>query len=233
MTAEISETGIGKPARRKEDFRFITGSGHYTDDINRPRQTYASFLRSPHAHAKIRSIDTSEAEKATGVLAIFTGKDIAADELGGLICGWTVTSKDGEPMKVGPHPVIALDTVRYVGDHVAMVVAETREDAEAAAELIDVDYEPLPAAVSLATCQNGDAPQVHAEAPKNTCFEWELGNKAETEAAFAKADRVVSLDLENNRLIPNAMEPRAARTRMWHASSFPPLWAWRRNTSCA
>ena len=210
MTAEISETGIGKPARRKEDFRFITGSGHYTDDINRPHQTHASFLRSPHAHAKIRSIDTSEAEKAAGVLAIFTGQDIARDELGGLICGWTVTSKDGEPMKVGPHPVLALDTVRYVGDHVAMVVAETREQAEAAAELIDVDYDALPATVSLATCQNADAPQVHPEAPRNTCFEWELGNKAETEAAFAKADRTVSLDLENNRLIPNAMEPRAA-----------------------
>lgn len=210
MSDAASGEGIGQPVRRKEDFRFITGNGHYTDDINRPRQTWAYFLRSPHAHARIRSIDTSAAETAPGVVAIFTGRHVADDGLGGLICGWTVTSKDGAPMKVGPHPILALDTVRYVGDHVAMVVAETLADARAAAELIDVDYETLPAAVSLSACQSAGAPQVHSEAPRNTCFEWELGNKTETEAAFAKADRVVKLDLKNNRLIPNAMEPRAA-----------------------
>lgn len=208
--SDLSEQGIGKAVRRKEDFRFITGNGHYTDDINRPKQTHAYFLRSPHAHAKIRSIDTRAALAAPGVVAIFTGKDIAADKLGGLICGWTVHSKDGSPMKAGPHPVLALDTVRYVGDHVAMIVAESHAQAKSAAEQIEVDYEPLPAVVSLAACQKPDAPQVHTEAPRNTCFEWELGNKAETQAALARADRIVKLDLVNNRLIPNAMEPRAA-----------------------
>lgn len=206
----MTDQGIGKPVRRKEDFRFITGNGHYTDDINRPKQTHAYFLRSPHAHARIRAIDTNAALAAPGVVAIFTGKDIAADKLGGLICGWTVHSKDGSPMKVGPHPALALDTVRYVGDHVAMIVAETHAEAKSASELIEVDYEPLPAVVSLADCQKPGAPQVHPEAPRNTCFEWELGNKAETEAAFAKAAKIVKLDLVNNRLIPNAMEPRAA-----------------------
>ncbi|MGB3808710.1 MAG: xanthine dehydrogenase family protein molybdopterin-binding subunit [Parvibaculum sp.] len=210
MSDSVTEQGIGKPVRRKEDFRFITGNGHYTDDINRPRQTHAYFLRSPHAHAKIRSIDTSAASAAPGVVAIFTGKDIAADKLGGLICGWTITSKDGSPMHVGAHPVLALDTVRYVGDHVAMIIAETQAQAKSAAELIEVDYEALPATVALATCQTPAAAQVHAEAPRNTCFEWELGNKAETEAAFAKASKIVKIDLLNNRLIPNAMEPRAA-----------------------
>ncbi|HEX7775253.1 MAG TPA: xanthine dehydrogenase family protein molybdopterin-binding subunit [Parvibaculum sp.] len=206
----MSDQGIGKPVRRKEDFRFITGNGHYTDDINRPRQTHAYFLRSPHAHAKIKSIDTATALKAPGVVAIFTGKDVAADKLGGLICGWTVHSKDGSAMKAGAHPILALDTVRYVGDHVAMIVAETHAEAKSAAEMIDVGYEALPAAVSLADCQKPGAPQVHAEAPRNTCFEWELGNKPETEAAFAKAAKIVKIDLVNNRLIPNAMEPRAA-----------------------
>lgn len=210
MTEISNPEGLGQPVRRKEDFRFITGNGHYTDDINRPRQTYAYFLRSPHAHAKIKSIDTSGAATAPGVVAIFTGKDVAADELGGLICGWTVHSKDGSEMKAGAHPILALDTVRYVGDHVALVVAETHAEAKSAAEMIDVDYEALPAAVSLATCQSPDAGQVHDIAPRNTCFEWELGNKDETKAAFAKADKIIKIDLVNNRLIPNAMEPRAA-----------------------
>ena len=208
--SELSEQGVGKPVRRKEDFRFITGNGHYTDDISRPHQTHGYFLRSPHAHARIRRIDTEAALAAPGVLSIFTGKDIAADKLGGLICGWTVHSKDGTAMKVGPHPVLALDTVRYVGDHVALVVAETHEEAKSAAELIEVDYEELPACVSLADCEKPGAPQVHPEAPNNICFEWELGNKAEMETAFSKAARIVKLDLVNNRLIPNAMEPRAA-----------------------
>lgn len=206
----MSGTGIGQAVRRKEDQRFITGAGRYTDDLNRPGQTYAYFLRSPHAHARIRNIDIGPAQSAPGVVAIFTGADVAADELGGLICGWTVHSKDGSEMKAGAHPILALDTVRYVGDHVAMVIAETYQEARNAAELIDVDYDVLDAAVDVADAQDASAPQVHAEAPRNTCFEWELGNPAETEAAFAKAAHIVKLDLTNNRLIPNAMEPRAA-----------------------
>ena len=210
MTETSNPEGLGQPVRRKEDFRFITGNGHYTDDINRPRQTHAYFLRSPHAHAKIKSIDTSAAMSAPGIVAIFTGKDVAADGLGGLICGWMVHSRDGSEMKAGAHPILALDTVRYVGDHIALVVAESHAQAKSAAEMIDVDYEALPAAVSLATCQSPDAGQVHDVAPRNTCFQWELGNKEETKAAFAKADKIIKIDLVNNRLIPNAMEPRAA-----------------------
>lgn len=206
----MSDTGIGKPVLRKEDQRFITGQGHYTDDINRPGQTYAYFLRSPHAHARIRNIDLADAQAADGVIAIFTGAVVAADALGGLICGWTVHSKDGSEMKAGAHPILALDTVRYVGDHIAMIVAETYAQAKSAAELVDVDYEELPAVVSVARAQDHDAPQVHEEAPHNTCFDWELGNSQETEEAFSKAANIVSLYLTNNRLIPNAMEPRAA-----------------------
>jgi aerobic carbon-monoxide dehydrogenase large subunit len=206
----MSDTGIGKSVRRKEDQRFITGAGRYTDDLNRPGQTHAYFLRSPHAHAGIKSIDINEAQKAEGVLAIFTGKDVAVDDLGGLICGWTVHSKDGSEMKFGPHPILALDTVRYVGDHVAMVIAETYEQAFSAAELIDVDYEVKDAAPNVASAQNSDAPQVHPEAPNNTSFNWALGDEDETISAFKNAAHIVKLDLVNNRLIPNAMEPRAA-----------------------
>jgi carbon-monoxide dehydrogenase large subunit len=206
MTAPI----IGSGVKRKEDHRFITGQGRYTDDINRPGQAHAYFLRSPHAHAKIKSIDTREAANAKGVVAIFTGKDIAADKIGGLICGWMITSKDGSPMKAGAHPALALDTVRYVGDHVAIVIAETHAQARDAAELINVDYQDLPVVTDPAKAQSPGAPQIHAEAPKNTIYQWEIGNKPETEAAFKKAAHVVRLNLNNNRLIPNAMEPRAA-----------------------
>jgi len=201
---------VGSGVKRKEDHRFITGQGRYTDDINRPGQAHAYFLRSPHAHAKIKSIDTAAALKAKGVVAIFTGKDIAADKIGGLICGWMVTSKDGSAMKNGAHPALALDTVRYVGDHVAIVIAETHAQARDASELINVDYQELPVVTDPAKAQSQTAPQLHPEAPRNTIYQWEIGNKPETEAAFKKAATVVKLNLTNNRLIPNAMEPRAA-----------------------
>lgn len=206
MTSSV----IGAPVRRKEDHRFITGQGRYTDDINRPGQAHAYFVRSPFAHARIRNIDTSAALKAPGVVAVLTGKDLAADKLGGLICGWMVTSKDGTPMKAGAHPALAVDTVRYVGDHVAIVIAETHAQARDAAEKVDVDYEELPSVTDPARARDKSAPQIHPEAPGNTIYQWELGNKPETEAAFAKAAHKVSLSLINNRLIPNAMEPRAA-----------------------
>ena len=205
----MSEWGIGKPVRRREDDRFIRGRGQYTDDINRPNQTHAVFVRSPHAHALIRSIDLEEANAAPGVVAILTGKDVAEDGLAGLICGWTVHSKDGSEMKAGGHPILAAEKVRYVGDHVALVLAETKAQALAAADLVLVDYEPLPA-VSLKNSTEPGSAQVHEEAPGNLCFEWELGDKAATEEAFSKAARTVSIDLANNRLVPNAMEPRAA-----------------------
>ncbi|HEX7074283.1 MAG TPA: xanthine dehydrogenase family protein molybdopterin-binding subunit, partial [Hyphomicrobiaceae bacterium] len=206
----MTSTGIGAPVRRREDFRFITGHGNYVDDISRPGQAYAVFVRSPHAHAKINNIDTSAARQAPGVLGVFTGKDLAADKIGGLICGWMIHSKDGSPMKVGPHPALALEKVRYVGDHVAVVIAETLNQARDAAELVAVDYEELPAVVDVATAQNPGQPQIHAEAPNNTVFEWHLGDKTAVEAAFAQAAHVTKLNLINNRLIPNAVEPRAA-----------------------
>ncbi len=206
----MSETGIGKRLPRMEDHRFITGKGRYTDDINLPRQTYAAFVRSPHAHATINGIDTSQAEGAPGVVAVLTGEDVAADGIGGLICGWMIHSKDGSPMKAGPHPILAQGKVRYVGDHVAVVIAETKAEAQAAAELVEVDYDPLPAVAETAKASADGAPQIHDEAPDNTVFEWSLGDEAAVTEAFDKASHVTTLELVNNRLIPNAMEPRAA-----------------------
>ena len=206
----MAETGIGASVKRKEDQRFITGKGQYTDDINRPGQTWAVFVRSPHAHATIKKIDASAAVKSPGCLAVYTGEDIAKDKVGGLICGWMIHSKDGSPMKAGAHPALAQGKVRYVGDHVAVVIAETLAQAKDAAECISVDYDPLPAAVDVATAQNAGQPQIHAEAPNNTVYQWHLGDKAKVDAAFANAKHVTKIELTNNRLIPNAIEPRAA-----------------------
>src|SRR5436305_13903254 len=162
----MGATGIGASIPRQEDHRFITGKGRYVDDINRPGQAYAFFLRSPHAHAKINSIDTKAAESAPGVVAVYTGDDIAADKVGGLICGWLIHSKDGSPMNAGPHPVLAQGKVRYVGDHVAVVVAETREQAKAAAAAVNVAYIVLPHNVDAAKAVKSKA-QVHEVAPDN------------------------------------------------------------------
>ncbi len=204
-----NETGIiGQSVRRKEDARFLTGAGQYTDDVTLPNQTHAYFLRSPHAHAKIRSIDTSKAKAAPGVVAVYTGADL--EGVNGLPCGWLITSVDGTPMKEPPHPVLAKGKVRYVGDHVALVVAETRSQAKDAAELIEVDYDVLPAVVNPVDALKPGAPQIHDEAPGNKCYTWSIGDKAAVDAAFAKAAHVTKLDLVNNRLIPNAIEPRAA-----------------------
>ncbi|MBM3525602.1 MAG: xanthine dehydrogenase family protein molybdopterin-binding subunit, partial [Alphaproteobacteria bacterium] len=199
--------GIGASVRRKEDQRFLTGRGTYTDDINRPGQTHAYILRSSVPHATIRSIDLSKAKAAPGVVAIFTGKDMAADNIGGLPCGWLVKNKDGSPMKEPAHPPLAVDRVRHVGDQIAVVIAETRAQAKDAAELIKVDLASLPAVVdSLAALKSG-APAVHADVPGNLCYDWHLGDKDVVDAAFKKAHKVAKIDLFNNRLIPNAMEP--------------------------
>ncbi len=206
----MTSTGIGASVRRKEDHRFITGKGRYTDDINRPGQAHAYFLRSPHAHAKIKSLDVREAKSKPGVVAILTGDDIAADKVGGLICGWMIHSKDGTPMKAGAHPALAQGKVRYVGDHVAVVIAETLGEAKDAAEAIRVDYETLPAEVDTATAQRQGAAVIHDVAADNTVYRWHLGDKAKTDAAFAAAKHVTKIDLTNNRLAPNPMEPRSA-----------------------
>lgn len=207
-STSTNTTGIGAPVRRKEDKRFITGKGRYTDDIKQPGQTYAVFVRSPHAHAGINSIDKSAALALPGVLAVFDGKELEADEIAGLICGWMIHSKDGSEMKVGGHPALAVDTVRYVGDHVAVVIAETYAGAKDGAEAVVVDYDVRAANADLAKAQSG--PQVHDVAEDNTVYDWEIGDKGAMEAAFAGADKVVSIEITNNRLIPNAIEPRAA-----------------------
>ena len=164
----MSGTGIGVAVRRKEDQRFITGKGHYTDDINRPGQTYAYFLRSPHAHAKIKSIDTKAAAAAPGVVAVLTGTELAADKIGNLICGWMIHSKDGSPMKMSAHPALAGGKANHVGDAVAVVIAETLAQARDASEKIKVDYEVLPAVADPAAAQKPGAPQIHDVAPNNT-----------------------------------------------------------------
>ncbi len=198
---------IGRSVERKEDYRFLTGAGQYTDDITLPGQCYGYFLRSMHAHARIRSIETSAARNAPGVLGIFTAKDLAG--IGGLPCGWLIHSTDGSPMKEPRHPVLAEDKVRYVGDQIALVVAETLPQARAAAALIEVDFDILPAVADTASA-SGNTVVVHDTAPDNVCFTWAIGDKASVDAAFARAAHVTKLSFVNNRLIPNAIEPRAA-----------------------
>ena len=200
---------IGQPLLRREDQRFLTGVGQYTDDVVMPRQTFAVFLRSPYAHARIKSISTDKAAKAEGVVQIFTGADLAEAKVGGLPCGWLIHSKDGSPMKEPPHPVLAQGKVRHVGDQLAMVVAETVLQAKDAAELIEVEYEELTPVIDI-TKADGMASSVHDDVTNNVCYDWGHGDKAAVDAAFAKAFKVTRLDFANNRLIPNAMEPRAA-----------------------
>src|SRR6478672_260726 len=166
---------IGTPVRRLEDYRFITGQGTYTDDINRPGQLYAFILRSPHANARLTGIDTSAAASALGVVAVYTGKDMAADGVGGLPCGWQIHSKDGSPMVEPPHPPLVVDRVRHVGDQVAVVLAETLAQARDAAELIQLDYVEESAAIDPVGALQSVAPQVHTEAPGNLCYDWHLG----------------------------------------------------------
>ncbi len=206
----MATDGIGASVRRKEDRRFITGAGTYTDDVVRPGQTHAVFVRSPHAHARIKAVRIDAARKAPGVVAVLTGADLAADKVGNLPAGWLIHGKDGRPMAEPPHPALVQDAVRHVGDQVAVVIAETRDQAREAAALVEVDYQELPAAVTVTQAVRPNAPLVHDQVEANTCFDWHLGDKAATEAAFARARTVVSLDLVNNRLIPNAIEPRSA-----------------------
>ncbi|TAK48191.1 MAG: xanthine dehydrogenase family protein molybdopterin-binding subunit [Xanthobacteraceae bacterium] len=202
--------GIGASVVRKEDKRFITGKGHYTDDIRLHGMTYAHFVRSPHAHARVAGIDASAALKMPGVVAVLTGRQLVDDKIGNLICGWMIHSKDGSPMHMGAWPAMAPDTVRFVGQAVAVVIAETRNQARDAAEAVAVDYKELPAVSTIKAALAPGAPQLHPEAPGNIVYDWSIGDKAATDAAFAGAAHVVALELTNNRLIPNAMEPRSA-----------------------
>lgn len=208
MNAPTETRGfIGKSVKRREDARFLTGTGRYTDDITLPGQSYGFFLRSPYAHAALKKLDTKAAEAAPGVLGVFTGEHFKA--VGGLPCGWLINSIDGTPMKEPKHPILADGKVRYVGDRVALVVAETLQQAKDAALLIDVDYDELPAVVDVAEAL-GAKGQVHTEAADNRCYQWQIGDAAGVEEALKTAAHVTTLSFRNNRLIPNAIEPRAA-----------------------
>jgi carbon-monoxide dehydrogenase large subunit len=202
--------GIGARVARKEDKRFLTGKGRYTDDMNVPGMKYAYFIRSPYAHAKIRSIDISAALDMPGVIGVLNGQQMQDDAIGNLICGWMIHSKDGSPMNMGPWRPLAIDTVRYVGDAVAIVVADSVGEARDAAEKVEIDYEPLAAVTEAVDAMKPGAPQVHDNAPGNLIFDWEIGDGAATDAAIASAAHVTEMKIHNNRLSPNPMEPRAA-----------------------
>ena len=203
---DVTSRFVGTEVKRVEDKRFLTGKGRYTDDLNRPGQLHATILRSPHAHAKIKAIDSAAALAADGVVAVFTGEDM---QVGSIPCGWQVTGKDG-PMVEPAHPAIAQGKVRYVGDAVAVVIAETKAQSKDASELVEVDYEPLPAVVDMRNALDGAPAAVHDEAANNLCFDWEIGDEAAVADAFKGAAHVTKIDLTNNRLVPNPMETRAA-----------------------
>ena len=203
------QSPIGQPLKRREDARFLTGAGQYTDDVVLPGQTYAVFVRSPYAHARIVSIDAGKALKAPGVHKVFTGADLAEAKVNGLPCGWQIHSKDGSPMKEPPHPVLAQGKVRHVGDAVALVVADTLLQAKDAAALVEVEYDELAPVLDI-TKADGAPAAVHDDVPDNVCYDWGHGTKDAVDAAFAKATQVSTLEFANNRLIPNAIEPRAA-----------------------
>ncbi|WP_323783362.1 xanthine dehydrogenase family protein molybdopterin-binding subunit [Thalassovita sp.] len=202
--------GIGASSKRREDVRFLTGDGNYTDDINIAGQTYVHFLRSDVAHGIITNIDSSAAEAMDGVLRVFTSKDFEA--VGGIPCGWQVTDKFGEPMQEPKHPVLAEGKVRYVGDPIAAVVAETPELARDAAEAIVVDIDELPAVVDMKAALADGATKVHDDLTSNLCYDWGFveENKAAVDEAIANAAHVTTLELVNNRLVANPMEPRVA-----------------------
>ncbi len=203
--------GIGQPVRRKEDRRFITGSGRYLDDIAFPGEVFAYVLRSPHGHAAIRSIDVAAAKSAPGVLAVLTGADAEADGVRPVPCLAPVAVKPGTPPQNFPRrTVLATDRVRHVGDAVALVIAATRDEAKDAAERIAVEYAALPAVVDIRAAVAPGALQIWPEAPGNVNFVWADGDRQKTEAAFAKATRVIGVELVNNRIVPNSMEPRGA-----------------------
>jgi carbon-monoxide dehydrogenase large subunit len=202
---------FGASIKRREDPRFITGKGQYTDDLKVPGMVYAAFVRSPHANARVRSIEVRQAKATPGVRAVFTGKDLADGGVNPIPVGWLL-----EGMKLGERRAIAINRVRYVGEAVAMVLADTPQAARDGAELVDVEYDALPAAVDVLTAIQPGAPQLYEDAPRNVCFEWSLGDAAATDAALKGAARVVRQRLVNQRLTPHAIEPRAC-IASWNA----------------
>jgi aerobic carbon-monoxide dehydrogenase large subunit len=206
----MTQFGIGQPVRRVEDRRFVTGRGRYLDDIVRPRQAQAVFLRSPHAHARIRAVDTSAAAASPGIVAVLTGANLAADGLGTVPCVSGIANRDGSSAVLPPRPAMVADRVRHVGDTVAMVIADSAAAARDAADLIAVDYEELPATVDTGRALGPGQPLVWDEAKGNLCFDWEVGDAAAVATAAAGARHEVTLTLVNNRVVVNSMEPRGA-----------------------
>jgi len=198
---------IGQSVKRVEDRRFTTGSGQYTDDIVLPRMTHAHIVRSHLAHARILSVNTTAAQNAPGVVAVLTGEDFK--DVGGVPCGWQVDFKDGTTMREPKHPILVADKVRHVGDAVAVVIAETKAQAKDGAELLEVDYEELPAVTDSTAALQSGASLVHDDLPDNRVYDWELGDSAATDAGIANAHHVTKLQIRNQRLIPNAIEPRS------------------------
>jgi carbon-monoxide dehydrogenase large subunit len=205
----MARDGIGAAVRRKEDYRFLTGQGAYVDDMKRPGQGYACFARSTRAHAWVKSINIERAAAKPGFIAAFTAADLKRDGLGSLPCVWVVRNKDGSTMKLPPHPLLAVDKVRHVGDPVAVVIGESRDVAQDLADLVIIDYEELPAIVDTASADAEGVAQLHDAAPRNLCFDWAIGDKAAADAAFVAAHHVTKLDFVINRLVQVPMEPRA------------------------
>src|SRR5438093_4437413 len=206
----VEKFAIGQSVRRLEDPRLIQGFGRYSDDVSLPHQAYAVVVRSPHAHAVIRSLDRSAARQARGVLAVLTGADLAAEGLGDQPTDKTRRRRDGSAAFATPRPALVRDRARHVGDPVALVVAATTEQAVDAAELVAVDYEPLPAVAATAEAARPGAPTVWAEAPDNVAFVWEAGNKDAVARAFASAAHVTHLDFMVSRVAAAPLEPRGA-----------------------
>src|SRR5262244_881923 len=233
MATVAADRLFGKSIKRREDPRFITGRGRYVDDVKLPGMTYAAFVRSPHAHARIRKIDTAAALRHPGVVAIFTGKDMAG--VNSLPCGWDLRKEKNIPgvvqdLAMVPHMPLTSDAARHVGDPVAVVIADSHEAAVDGAEKVQVDWEPLPAVTVTEKAAASGAPKLHDGAPGNVAFKWEIGDRAATDAAFRTPGAVtVKKRIVNQRLVANAMEPRACVARYDEATEELTLWVTSQN----
>src|SRR3989441_1013178 len=232
MATVAADRLFGKSIKRREDPRFITGRGQYVDDLKLPGMTYAAFVRSPHAHARIRKIDAAAALRHPGVVAVFTGKDMTG--VNSLPCGWDLRKEKKIPgvvqdLAIVPHMPLTSDVARHVGDPVAVVIADSQSAAIDAAEMVQVDWEPLPSVTITEKAGESSAPQLHAGAPGNVAFKWEIGDRAATDAAFKSAAVTVKKRIVNQRLVANAMEPRACVARYEDATGDLTLWVTSQN----
>ena len=232
MAPATAERLFGKSIKRREDPRFITGRGSYVDDLKIPGMTYAAFARSPHAHARIRRIDTAAAKAHPGVVAVFTGSDMKG--VNSLPCGWDLRKAKNVPgvvqdLAMVPHMPLTSDVARHVGDPVAVVIADSQDAATDAAEKVRVDWEPLPSVTATEKASASGAAAIHADAPGNVAFKWALGDAAATDAAFKNAAVTVKKRIVNQRLVANAMEPRACVARFDPATGELTLWVTSQN----